>query len=301
MRHHAWIVGFAVACSTHVHGEGLRIASRTAPAQVSDATIVGRATCQQSAWLLTDGNELIEVRNEHDVIVHNVAGLQPRDRPWGIACLNDGTLWTMASPRDLVRIDRTGRVQERLAVPLPRIALFAFGDRLLFQPMPIARGAAALMTSPARQPAASTPWPGLTSRGASTREAQLAQNLVTCGIADRQRVPCWFIDQMEFTISDGVVARSVRPAETTFPALDRGMPIRDVALAADGWFWYLVGGREAGVGRPSGLRLLRARETAGAALSIDLSPGGRVLLSATDSRCRLLLTDGSIVDVVGTL
>jgi hypothetical protein len=204
----------------------------------------------------------------------------------------------MASSHDLVRLDRKGRVQERVAVPLPRIALFAAGDRLLFQALPVASGASALMTGPPRQPAASRPWPGLTSHRASTREAQLAQNLVTCGIAYERQVPCWFIDQTEFTISDGAMARTVKLPSITIPVVDRAMPVRDIALAADKWFWYVLAGRrDAALGRAPGLRLIRAHEQLDGASSIDLRPGARVILSVTNSRCRLLLADGSIAEV----
>jgi hypothetical protein len=291
---------FAIACSTPLHGAELTMASRTRSQPVPGATIVGRAACKNSTWLLADSSELIEVREGLNAVVHAVAGLSNSDRPWGLACLTDDTLWTMASSRDLVRLDRTGRVQERFTVPLPRIALFAAGDRLLFQPLPIATGASALMTGPARQPAASRPWPGLTSHGASTREAQLAQNLVACGIAYERQVPCWFINQTEFTVSDGASARTVKLPTITIPEVDRAMPVRDIALAADKWFWYVLAGRDRVLGRPAGVRLVRAHEQLNGVSSIDLRPGARVILSATDSRCRVLLADGSIAEVAVT-
>lgn len=295
-----WLASMIITVSTDVGAASLKVARVSPPGRVPEDTIVGHATCGGSSWLLTDANQLVEVHGNADAVTRAVLGFQVGDRPWGLACLSDGTLWTMAAPRALARLDRTGRVQERVSVQLPRIALFGAGERLLFQQLPIAFGAAALMTSPPRRPASVRPWPGLTSRTARTREEQLAQNLATCGIARETSVPCWFIDEMEFTISDGSAARAIKLPSVEMPMLDREMPVRDVALAPEGRFWYLVGGRDPEHGRRAGVRLVRGHEQSFEQLSIDLRPSARVLLSATASRCLLVAMDGSLVEIAVT-
>ncbi len=118
--------------------------------RIPASLIVGRATCQGTTWLLLDSGQLVEIAvASRAVTVHSVLGLFPSDRPWGLACLADGTLWTLASPRALARLSALGRIAERQNLRLPRIGLFSSGDRLLFQALPTVVSTPALASSPA--------------------------------------------------------------------------------------------------------------------------------------------------------
>lgn len=274
----------------------LRVTRASAPGLVPDALIVGRAACRGATWLLTETSKLVEVADaDWTVTVRSIRGLRSSDKIWGLACLSDGTLWTMASPTSTARLDRSGEIVERVDVSLPRVALFAAGDRLLFQQLPILPNVGALAASLPRRPEASRTWPGLVGRNAPGREQQIARNLVNCGLALGMFVPCWFADDPRFTISDGTSVRTVVPPVGTPPA-DRGAPIWDVALTADGyWLLAMFAG---GPGPRAGARLLRARERSGEQASIDIKPPARLVLSATASRCVLLTVAGSVMEVV---
>ena len=275
----------------------LRVARASAPGLVPGALIVGRATCRGTTWLLTETAKLVEIADaDWTVIVRPIRGLGSSDKIWGLACMSDGTLWTLPSPGTVARLDRSGAIVERIRVPLPRVALFAAGDRLLFQQLPILPRVAALATSPPRQPTTSRIWPGLIGRDAKRREDQIARNLVNCGLPRGPSVPCWFVDDPHFTISDGTSVSTVLSPASTLP-VNRAAPIRDVALTSAGWYWLLA---TSGDGRvpPAGARLFRAREGSSEQLSLGLAPLARLLLSVTESRCLLLTLTGSIIEVV---
>ena len=280
---------------------GLKVSTIARPARFSDAVIVGRAVCSASAstWLLSETRHLTEVRYDGLVTVHNVTGLAATERPWGLACLSDGTLWTLAAFRVLARLDETGRLQERIDLHVPRTALFAVGDRLLFQPAPAVPGLAALMTSPARQPFAVKPWAGLVVPGSAGRSAVPNHSLAACGINLGSLVPCWLAPDAHFTISDGITSRTIDAWLQSMP-VDRETPIRDVALTSATAHWLLAGGRDAERGRTSGVRLFRVREHPSQNLFIDLKPSARIILSASDTRCVLLTVDGGLMEVVVT-
>ena len=106
-------------------------------------------------------------------------------------------------------------------------------------------------------------------------------------------LPCWFADDGRFTVSDGQVARTI------VPPLDAGetnpeVPIWDVALAGN-HYWLIAGGQTSA--RLAGERLLRVQEKTGAYTSIQLDPPVRVILSATETRCRLLNVYGQLLEV----
>lgn len=293
------VAGFVAATCVTAAAE-LRVTQMSKPASIPDTVVVGRAVCSASTSLLTESRQLVEVRNGGAVATVKVSGFAPSDRPWGLACLADGTLWTMATARTMARIDETGQIRRRIDVQLPRVALFAAGDRLLFQQLPIVQGTAALMTSPPQQPYAVRSWPGLVVQGARTRENELAQNLAICGVALGTSVPCWFIRAMQFTVSNGTASRTVDVPPLRSMPVDRETPIRDVALASSEYFWLLAGGPDAERGRTAGVRLFRLRERTSEALSLELKPAARIVLRATESQCLLLLVDGSVIEVAVT-
>ena len=275
-------------------GPALHVGPIVGATPLPAALIVGRASCRQSAWLLTESRQLIEVPPEASrAAIHPVVGLQPLDRVWGLACLADGSLWTLAEPRVMARLDSDGRVRERVGTTLPRVALFAAGHELVFQQLPITTHAAALLAGPPRKFGVVREWRGLSARTADTRERQIARNLVSCGVGMAGTLPCWFVDDRRFTVSDGLTARTI------VPPLDAGetnpeAPIWDVALSGN-HYWLVAAGHASA--RPVGERLLRVEEKTGAYTSVHLDPPVRAILSATGTRCRLLNVNGQLLEV----
>jgi hypothetical protein len=273
----------------------LVIAFRGTPDAVPSGLIVGHAACGSSAFVLTERTDLIEVMvQERRVVPHTVRGLSPGDRVWGLACLADGSLWTLASSRAVVRLDRTGQVRERVDLPLPRVALFGAGDRLLVQPMPIAPAGATLISTPPREPMLVRAWPGLIARSANLREQQIARNLVNCGLGHESWLPCWFADDSRLVISDGTAAHTVDWRAPRGGAFDRSAPIRDVALAGNRRYWLLATTRR--LEEREGGFLYRLREPAVEESSLPLQPPARLILSATERRCLLLTTTGALME-----
>jgi hypothetical protein len=267
--------------------------------RIPDSLIVGRATCQGATWLLLQSAQLVEITvASRAITVHGVQGLFPTDRPWGLACLADGSLWTLASPRALARLNAQGRVAERQSLSLPRVGLFSSGARLLFQSLPTVVSTPALQSSPPRQPLDVHPWPGLLNRATAKRDDQLSYNLVNCGLAAGAFVPCWFANDGRISVSDGLSLW-----ERSFAGLssrwDQTAPIWDVALGSSDRLWLLatVAAKDSAVGRRAGGRLIRLHLNNLKQAAVDLDPPARLILWASDTRCLMLTARGELLEV----
>jgi hypothetical protein len=269
---------------------------RTTPA-VSDSLIVGRAVCHDRIWLLTENREITEIAAPTATSrTHQVRGLLRDDRPWGLACLNDGTLWTLPDSHALARMTTEGQIAERLPLELPAIALFGAGDRLLLQSMPPIVSKPLLDSATPRRPADQRPWPGLVGRASKARIDLFAENLVTCGIAAGHEVPCWFADETHVTVSDGSTVRHLSFPFVQAADTDRAAPIRDVALVAGGRAWILGTSLRPTRGRRSGGRILLTAD--GRELArLDLVPEARLIIGADESTCLLLTVTGEMLEV----
>jgi len=288
----------AVIANAAAADGALKLLSLAGPGTVPDSLIVGRASCLGSSWLLNEDRQLVEISNDGRLIrIHAVSGLAPAERVWGLGCLSDGSLWTLASARTVARLDGTGRVLERVQLEAPRVALFGAGDGLLFQGLRVAVGSPALAVSPPRQPGSVRPWPGLNARAASAPEQRIARNLVSCGLGVDRRVPCWFADDNRFSISDGLTSRSVELPELNAFVVDQAAPIWDVALHAGKGFWLLASSRGRRDDRRAGGRLLRVSDTHESTVSVALDPPARMIIAADDFRCLLVTINGGVVDV----
>jgi hypothetical protein len=274
------------------------------PGLLSNRLIVGHAACGRSSFILTQA-ELVEVPfptwppaqpSAVQPIVHPLRRLAAGDKLWGLACLADGSLWTLAAPHTVARIGRDGALGERVDVLLPRTLLFGAGEELVVQQMPIVAGAPVLMTTPARRPERVRPWPGLIARDAGDRERLITRNLVSCGLALGGWLPCWFPEESWFAVSDGSTSRSIAWPQLNAPGLDRSAPIWDVALTAEHRYWLVATG--ASQGRRAGGRLYRAREGGSETEFLDLVPAVRIIVSAGPSRCLLLSVAGTLVEVM---
>ena len=268
------------------------------PRRVAEGVIVGRAVCQSRTWLLTAARLLTALSASGEIVsTVPLAGLRADDRPWGLACLTDGSLWTLAAPRALVRLGSDGRVLERVDLPLPRVALYSSGDRLLFQSFPVVAGQSTLQTSPPKQPSATRPWPGLTNRANASPQQQIAINLAVCGIGDGRETPCWFVGAPRLSMVDGERERMIAlESELARAAADPEAPLHDAAVAGDAT-WIVVGGRHPPALQLAGMRLLYRPRADASWAALDLSPPARVIVSATATSCVLLLIDGSTVEV----
>ena len=293
-----WIVCCCVASDTEP--ADLTVRAVTHSVIVDDRTIVGRAVCGSTTWLLTETPSLVDISTAAPrASVRQVRGLRAGEQPWGLACLANGSLWTLAAAHVLARLTTDARVVERIRLELPRLALFGAGDRLLFEELPVLVGSPVLSTSPPRKPMELRRWPGLLGRAAAARPDLLVVNLLNCGIGADGFVPCWFADQSRIAISDGSAAQTIS-MELQFPPLstvDSTAPIRDVALAGTNRVWVLSTSREGYGGRRTGGRLTKSNRRAEDEARVDLKPPARLIVGATERACFLLSVRGELVEV----
>ena len=271
----------------------------TRPA-VGPDLIVGRATCHEATWVLTERLQLVAIAHASGAFTTRVVhGFRRDERPWGLACLPDDTLWTLSSARAVARIDPDGHILETVTVRLPRVVLFAAGRRLLYQQLPFVPGAPILATSPPRAPADVREWPGLIGRSAASREELLSRNLANCGMADGSRVPCWFADEARIVVSDGNAVKSVALPWLLLRGVDREAPVWDVALVPSGGLWLLAatGPRSGEEGRAGG-QLIHLDQRGSEITSIVLKPRARLIVTAAEHRCLILGVNGDVVEVL---
>lgn len=262
-----------------------------------EAIIVGRTVCGGITWLLNQKKQLVAIGIEQRRIsVQAIAGFRSEEDPWGLACLSDGSLWTLASARTLAGI-RSHAVTDRTSLPLPRFALFATGDHLLYAEMPVVVGKPVLATGRASPPFAQRPWVGLLGRTAPSSVGQLTKNLIGCGIGVGEQIPCWFADENLISIGDGTAQTVRRAPISNSPGVDPTLPIRDVALAGPDRVWVLARAARGIAGTQPGGRLIATDRLGTASQGVDLRPAARLILAATETTCWLLTIDGMLMEV----
>jgi hypothetical protein len=262
--------------------------------------IVGRAVCSHGTWLLTERPELIVITDPaRQVTMHRLEGLRPSDRPWGLACLADGTLWSLATPRVLIRISAEGVVRERVELRFPRMAVFGWTDRLLFIDWPMLIAKPLLATAMPRARDESAPWPRFLGRAAETRADLIARNLVNCGIGKGSRLPCWFADERRVIVSDGASANTVAFAALSARDVVAATPIWDLAIGGADALWLLASSRGSAGAAVSGGRLIKTDGRGTELASLALVPSARMIVAATDTTCVLLTVDGRLMEVIG--
>lgn len=286
----AWAI---LAAPTEVANPAPRLA-----APIPKSLIVGRSVCRGSTWLLTDEPQLIRIAHaDRRVSLQLVRGLLAGDRAWGLACLEDGTLWTLATAHALARIGIDGVVRERIELPFPRLVLFGRKDRLLFVQLPLVAGVPLLSTAPPRGNGSVRAWPGIFSRPARSRPEELMANLVNCGVSSTAAVPCWLPDEDRATLSDGVTARTVRFGVLRASGIDASAPIWDLAVAPRASMWVLATVVDR-TGQRVGGRVIHTDALGAERSTTVLATAARIIVSAGDDECTLLATNGDLMSVV---
>lgn len=275
------------------------LVSRTVVSRAASAdVIVGRARCGRTVWLLDTARHLLEISPEMGrVIAHNIQGLKAAEQPWGLACGADRRLWTLASPWVLAHLTDTGTVVERRQLKAPWVELFDGGDGFLFEPAPPVAMSAVLSTATAAAPGKGRVWPGLTTRAAPTRAALVVHNLVSCGLSNAGRSPCWFPDSTDVVISDGLSARRYAFPWIRDVGINTEAPLHDVAIADAERTWLLASHSQLSRGRRVSRRLLLATERAGETARLDLPTPVRLILTANGTSCVLLTDEGDLLEV----
>ncbi len=289
-----------IALSTGAPAGPLRARTLASDSRIPSSLIIGRTVCSGATWLLMERLELVVVTHAtRQVVTRAVKGLQAADRPWGLACLADGTLWTLATSRTLVRISAEGTIRERIDLQFPRLVIFGWRDRLLFVQLPVLVAKPLLSSSPPRVKTEPRPWPRFVGRATETRQDFLARNLVNCGIGNGINLPCWFADERRAIVSDGSTSSAISFAALYAPDVDASAPIWDLAIGATDSFWLLPSTTGAAGEHTAGARLFKTDVRGVERASIALTPRARMILAANDVTCLLLTVDGRLMEVAG--
>ena len=293
-----WILVGLLAVAHEVPTELRTTAVPLHPA-VGPSLIVGRTVCGGSTWLLTKSAELIRLAHASRIpLVRRVRDLRQGDSFWGLACLDDGSLWTLATGHALVRMTPDGAIVERVPMVMPQVEVFGVADRLVLLGLPVVPDRPVLSVGPRSNPGMVRPWVGLVARAGFGNTPSLSTNLVGCGIAFRFWIPCWFVDQPSVSISDGATARSVRMPWLMQRGVDRSAPIHDVALVPDGSMWVLAASSTASSNASRvGQRLSRVTPSGVERQSLSLAPSVRLILWADATGCTLLTVNGGLLRV----
>ena len=251
-------------------------------------------------YLLTRLGELIEIRAAHRPVfeVHVSTELASKPDLWGLACLTDGSLWTLETGHSLASLTREGSIVERVSLQLPWMALFGRGDQILFEALPIVSGVPVMAKASPHALADARPWPGLNGRDGSSDAPSATRNLLRCGLAAAGLYPCWFVDRPTVVLSSESGVRSIDIPQSDLDVLDREMPVWDVAVADRSRLWVLATSAPPGARRRADTVLLLG----GAARSgrVRLPRPARLILFASSDRCTLLLETGEFLEVTAS-
>jgi len=293
----AWSLALIALLGQSARGAALSSHIVRSTPVTSGSLIIGRAVCPGRVWLLNEHLDLTEITPATlAASTHAVTGFHRDERPWGLACSADQTIWTLPAARTLARLTSSGKVVDRRPLGVPITALFAIGDRLLLAPAPPVVGFPLLATSLPARPDERRAWPGLLGRAAASRVDLFARNLVNCGMAFDRELPCWLTDATEIVVSDGVQVRRISMPFVNQADIDREAPIRDVALIERSRAWVLATSARMVNGRRAGGRLFLVAD--GHPLADLLLPlNSRLIVAADAARCVLLTVDGHLIEV----
>ena len=153
--------------------------------------IGGRVDDGNDVWLLVGGADLVHVdiptRRSRRVTLK----VGPGEHCWGLARLEDGSLWTLRGRKAVIRIDSDGTVITDEPLTEPHLGLFAARDRLVYQVANFTPPSRALRAGPPGD-TSTVPWSEMKTRSFATlaRAAAVALNMVACGGTARVERPC---------------------------------------------------------------------------------------------------------------
>jgi hypothetical protein len=227
---------------------------------------------------------------------------------WGLARLQDGSMWTLRGRHALAKVRETGEIEREIPLAEAQFGLFGQGQRLLYQPADFIPPAPALF---AGRPGDTerVAWSSLRTRPfALARASVAALNLVSCGTGMRAERPCWFPDEPAVYLVDesGRSRRMDLPGlyrvspEVLLTADNPARPIRDAYVDAAGTIWVLSTGAPPSPAPdvPGGWVLARYGSRGEPMGVRRLSEPVRVILRAHAGRATVLTGAGMVGEVV---
>lgn len=269
--------------------------------------IVGRAVSDDDVIVLTDSKSLVRLNPFRGTVQRvQVSSINTDENVWGLARLEDGTLWTLVGRATLTELSSQGKVVRKIDLRVPHLALFGWKNRLLYQAIDLSPPSAALAQGPPGNHDR-TPCGSLQTRLFNTvRPEMWALNLVKCGVGRADELPCWF--QNEVVIDrirvDGKGSpcrldnlKLTRPAALT-RAEDAPHPIWDAYIPASGELWVLItSDTPASANGRSGWEVFRYSPQGRLIAGTRLPVPARLILGVREDFCYLLAHDSRITRV----
>ena len=257
--------------------------------------------------MLAGGEAIVRVDLRARVASRSRLSVPPGEACWGLARLEDGSLWTLKGRRSLAQIGAQGRIVREIPLAEPHFGLYANGNRLVYQPARfVSSGRLLTAGRPGDQP---LPWSAIEPRAFPTlaRASAAALNMVACGQTRTNERPCWFPDDTAVALirADGSTRTvsldgltRVAP-EVLLTSENPARPLRDVSVDETGSLWVVSSGSAppgAG-GEPGGWLLARYSGSGVLARISRLSEPVRLVLRA-EPRHLVVLTGSGMVGQV---
>lgn len=301
-------VGVAALSCRRADAPAVQVRPLFGPVMGSEV-IAGRADAEdgQRIWVLAGDRSLVRIDLDRASFSRSAIRVPATDVCWGLARLDDGSLWTLKGRQVVAQITEAGDVVREWPLDAPHFGLFGDHDRLLYQPANFEPPAPVLFAS-APGDRARKPWSAIESRPYKLARASVAAlNMISCGVGRRGERPCWFPDEAAVSLVDvnGVTRRVALPGhDTVSPEVlltsdNPARPVRDAYVDAGGTIWILGSGAPATAidERPGGWILARY-STDGMPIGMHrLSEPARLIVRAEPGRAVLLTGSGTIAEV----
>lgn len=270
--------------------------------------IGGRADDERGVWLLVGGMDLVHVDLATRGVTRVTLKLPAGERCWGLARLQDGTLWTLRGRRAVIQIDPEGGIVRDVPLPVPHLGLFGVADRLIYQEASFTPPGPALRAGTPGA-AGTTPWSEMTTRTFDriARASTLALNMVTCGGSARDEYPCWFPDETALSLVGAaggtrkmtLAGLHLVAPEILLTAENPARPVRDAYVDADGHIWVLSSGTPPpGAAEQPGGWILAQYGSRGEPMGVRrLAESARLILRGGSGRGLLLTGSGMVAEV----
>ncbi len=302
------LCGCVTACGTIVHQTEPRVRSVLplfGPV-ISREVIGGRADDRgDHVWMLGGGEAIVRIDLKAGVATRTGIALPRGERCWGLARLDDGSVWTLLGQRTLAQVDSDGRIAREIALAEPHFGLYAHGDRLVYQPARFTQ-TAPLLFAGIPGDSVPRPWSAIEPRPfpSLARASAAALNMVACGATRTAEQPCWFPDDTALALIGpaGATRRLVLSGltrvapEVLLTSDNPARPLRDAFVDETGAIWVLSSGAPpAGASdAPGGWLLAEYTQTGALVRMFRMSESVRLILRA-DSRRLIVLTGAGMV------
>jgi len=276
---------------------------------VGNEVIGGRADDERNGvWLMVGGAALVHVDLDARRERRTAIKVGPGESCWGLARLQDGSLWTLKGRHAVIRIDPDGAVTREIRLADAHLGLFGGGDRLVYQPAGFTPPGPALRAGIPGEPVVS--WSGITTRTfpALTHASGVALNMVACGGSAGAEQPCWFPDEAALSLVDAsgrtrrleLAGLEVVAPEILLTSDKPARPIRDAYVDAGGLVWVLSSGTPPrGAPELPGGWVLARYDSSGRLLDrVALAEPVRLILRAQPGRAQVLTGAGMVAEIV---